>query len=258
MNYTKIQHSTPYPSISPTLPALSAAGKTVLIVGASSGIAQATARAVLEAGCTRLALLSRRLPLLSPLVSKLETHFPGSRILTLAADIQDSKALEKAFTDTKDRFKEFDRREEEEAGEERQVTIDVVINCTGYAPTLAPVAGTGQADLADWWRGFEVNVLGAATLARVVTLHAGGGVLLQLGTAGALFPAQLPMSGYAASKLALVKLMEYVGAENPTLRVVTVHPGIVPGTEGGQNMVKESGIEWPGDDGKFYKPITRF
>ncbi|KAI3328937.1 cellulase signal transduction associated dehydrogenase [Xylariaceae sp. AK1471] len=248
MNYTKTQHSASYPSISPTLPALSAASKTVLITGASSGIGQATARAFLEAGCARLALVSRRLHLLSTLVSELRGQFLGSQILTFAADIQDSKALEAAFTGAKEKFKLGGREEGEE------VSIDVVINCAGYAPTLAPLAGKGEADLADWWRGFEVNVLGAATLARVVVAassHASvspEAVVLQLGTAGALLPAQLPMSGYAVSKLALVKLMEYFGAENPGLRVVTVHPGIVPGTEGGQKMVKESGIEWPGDD----------
>lgn len=60
------------------------------------------------------------------------------------------------------------------------------------------------------------------------------------------------MSGYAVSKLALVKLMEYFGAENPRLRVVTVHPGIVPGTEGGKRMVAQSGLDWPGDDSKSY------
>ncbi|KAI1312485.1 hypothetical protein F5Y03DRAFT_381734 [Xylaria venustula] len=227
MNYTKTQHSAPYGSISPKLPSLSAAGKTVLIAGASSGIAQGTARAFLEAGSDRLALVSRRTALLSPLVSELKTQYPGSKIATFEADITDSAALEAAFHGI-------------------GAAVDVVVNCAGYQPTLAPVA---QTDLAEWWRGFEVNVLGAATLARVVAGRASpGAVLLQLGTAGAFFPPQLPMSGYAVSKLALVKLMEYFGAENPGLRVITVHPGIVPGTEGGQRMVEQSGLAWPGDD----------
>ncbi|KAI1124944.1 hypothetical protein F5Y10DRAFT_284640 [Nemania abortiva] len=232
MNYTKIQHSAPYGSISPTLPSVSAAGKTVLIVGASSGIGQATARAFLEAGSERLVLISRRVNLLSPLVSELKERHSNAHVLTFTADVQDVTALEAAFKRTKETS-----------------SIDVVINCAGYQPTLAPVAGKDQGNLAEWWRGFEVNVLGAAMLARVVAAHASPqAVVLQLGTAGAFFPAQLPMSAYAVSKLALVKLMEYFGAENPGLRVITVHPGIVPGTEGGQKMVAQSGIEWPGDD----------
>lgn len=66
------------------------------------------------------------------------------------------------------------------------------------------------------------------------------------------------VSGYAVSKLALVKLMEYFGAENPSLRVVTVHPGIVPSTRGGQRMTKQSGFDWPGDDSTFpsFPPLS--
>jgi len=296
MNYTKTYHTTAYPSISPSLPSLSAVSKTVLIVGASSGIAQETARAFLEAGCLRLALVSRwnnnpnSNPKPNVVVAKLRGEFPRAQIEAFAADICDRAALEAAFVGARKAF-----AGSAEGGEKGKIKIDVVINCAGYQPTLAPLAkiearptsGDGQAqaqqtDLKEWWRGFEINVLGAATLAQVIASHAGsslstnvnsdtsesesesdpetgtgtgtgGVVLLQLGTAGALFPAQaqMPMSGYAVSKLALVKLMEYFGAENPSsLRVVTVHPGIVPTTEGGKKMVRESGVEWPGDDSK--------
>ncbi|KAI1188213.1 hypothetical protein F5B17DRAFT_281346 [Nemania serpens] len=233
MNYTKIQHSAPYAAISPMLPSVSAAGKTILIIGASSGIAQATARAFLEAGSERLALVSRRVEALSAFVTELNEKYPKAHVMTFAAEIKDAAALEAAFTGAKEAFG-------------ASSTIDVVVNAAGYQPDLAPVAKT---DLDEWWRGFEVNVLGAATLARVIASHASSeAVVLQLGTAGAFFPAQLPMSGYAVSKLALVKLMEYFGAENPSLRVVTVHPGIVPSTVGGQRMTKQSGLDWPGDD----------
>ncbi|KAI0095804.1 hypothetical protein GGR51DRAFT_553819 [Nemania sp. FL0031] len=245
MNYTKTQHSTPYSSISPTLPSLSAVGKTVFIAGASSGIGQATARAFLEAGSLRLVLVSRRIHLLSPLVAELEQRHPGARILSFTADVLDAAALEAAFVGARDAFSIY---VDGNANASVNVDVDIVVNCAGYQPTLAPVAGKDQ-DLAEWWRGFEVNVLGAATLARAIVAHASPeAVVLQLGTAGAFFPAQIPMSAYAVSKLALVKLMEYFGAENPGLRVITVHPGIVPGTEGGQKMVAQSGIEWPGDD----------
>ncbi len=42
------------------------------------------------------------------------------------------------------------------------------------------------------------------------------------------------VSGYAVSKLALVNVMEYFGAENPRRRVRHCSPGIVAGTEGGR------------------------
>lgn len=173
MNYTKTQHSAPYGSISPTRPALSAAAKTVLIAGASSGIAQATARAFLAAGTRRLILVSRATSTLAPLAAELEAAFPGAQVLRFAAGVLDAAALESAF---------------QNAG----ASVDVVVNCAGYQPTLAPVAAA-ESDLEDWWLGFEVNVRGAATLARVVAARASpGAVLLQLGTAGAFFPAQIP------------------------------------------------------------------
>ncbi|KAI1263073.1 hypothetical protein F5Y18DRAFT_395983 [Xylariaceae sp. FL1019] len=230
MNYTKTNHTTPYPSISPSNPSLSALSKTVLITGASSGIASATAAAFLEAGCIRLILVTRKTETISSTVKSLQSKFKNAKILTFAADIQDASSLTKAFSEAK----------------ETLGAVDVVINFAGYQPSLAPLAKT---DMKDWWAGFEVNVRGPAVLAQVTASHASpNAVFLHIGTAGAIFPAQMPMSGYAVSKLAAVKLMEYFGAENPGLRVVTVHPGIVTGTEGGQKMVKESGLEWPGDD----------
>ncbi|KAI0164821.1 hypothetical protein GGR57DRAFT_213280 [Xylariaceae sp. FL1272] len=230
MNYTKTNHTTPYASISPLNPSLSAHSKTVLITGASSGIASATATAFLEAGCIRLILVTRKPETISSTVNALQSKFKNAKVLTFAADIQDASALDKAFTDTKEIFG----------------AVDVVVNFAGYQPSLAPLAKT---DMKDWWAGFEVNVRGPAVLAQIIaSLASPSAVFLHIGTAGALFPAQIPMSGYAVSKLAAIKLMEYFGAENPGLRVLTVHPGIVPGTEGGQKMVKESGVEWQGDD----------
>lgn len=159
------------------LPSVSAAGKTILIIGASSGIAQATARAFLEAGSERLALVSRRVEALSAFVTELNEKYPKAHVMTFAAEIKDAAALEAAFTGAKEAFG-------------ASSTIDVVVNAAGYQPDLAPVAKT---DLDEWWRGFEVNVLGAATLARVIASHASSeAVVLQLGTAGAFFPAQLP------------------------------------------------------------------
>ncbi|KAI1082781.1 putative short-chain dehydrogenase [Whalleya microplaca] len=237
MSYTKTQHTTPYAAISPTLPHLSAATKTVLIAGGASGIGAATALAFLRAGCLRLALLGRRAPLLASTSSSLRSQFPHACILPLTTDVTDVAGVDAAFS----------RAREEFGGG----GIDVVVNATGYQARVGELV---RVDLEDWWQGFEVNVKGTAVLARAVGRRVGTGrggvVVLQLGTAGALMPANgaLPMSGYAASKLAATKVMEYFGAENPGLRVITVHPGIVTETEGGQKMVKESGMEWQGDD----------
>ncbi|KAI1804079.1 putative short-chain dehydrogenase [Daldinia bambusicola] len=240
LQYTKTQHTTPYPSISPTLPSLSSPpNKSILLVGGSAGIGKATALAFLASGSRRIALLARREPVLAGAAAELRAAHPGAEVLTFAVDVADEGGVDKAFAEAKREF----------GG------VDVVVNAAGAA---APLRTLATSDLGRWWEGFETNVKGAAVVARAAAKYGGGGgggggdgaVLLYLGTAGALFPASaaFPMSGYAASKLAAVKVMEYFGAENPGLRVVSVHPGVVTETEGGRKMVEESGMEWPGDD----------
>ncbi|KAF3056611.1 putative oxidoreductase C30D10.05c [Daldinia childiae] len=233
MNYTKTQHTKPYGAISPSLPHLSTASKSILIVGGSAGIGKAAARAFLESGSRRLALTGRRSAVLSATAAELTAQYPDATVLTYATDVVDEAGMDAAFAAAKAEFGS---------------ALDVVVNAAFAQPPLQPLAAT---DLAAWWTGFETNVRGAAVVARGVAAHgAGSAVLVYLGTAGALFPANgaLPMSGYAASKLAGTKVMEYFGAENPGLRVVSVHPGVVTETEGGKKMVEESGLEWQGDD----------
>lgn len=55
-----------------------------------------------------------------------------------------------------------------------------------------------------------------------------GGAVLALTSQPAAFPvAHVPgASGYMASKLAQIKVIEYLAAEQPSLFAATVHPGI--------------------------------
>ncbi|KAK7969229.1 hypothetical protein PG996_002335 [Apiospora saccharicola] len=255
--YTTKTHRAPYPRIDPTQPHLSAAGKTVLIVGGSTGIGRATAWAFLAAGATRLVLTGRREDALATAAAELKkTSNAAAQILTFAVDITDEAGMERVFAETEKAF----------GGN----APDIVINCAG-APggSLKPLATLDGDGFKNWhtpslpphrWTAFEINVRGAAILARLVVRHASSSsssplktkdreieaekakaptttTLIQLSTAGALFPANgaLPMSAYAASKLAAVKVMEYIGAETDpgVLRVLSVHPGIFPETEGG-------------------------
>ena len=50
-------------------------------------------------------------------------------------------------------------------------------------------------------------------------------------------PIVMGMSAYNCSKIAQVRLLEYVSAENPDLFVVSVHPGVID-----TDMLKSSGI----------------
>ncbi|KAI1385070.1 putative short-chain dehydrogenase [Hypoxylon trugodes] len=243
MNYTKTQHTKPYAAISPSLPHLSTKSKSVFITGGSAGIGKAVALAFLEAGSCHLAITGRREAVLSAAATEIKTTYPDAQVLTFVADIADEVAMNKAFSGAKEAF---------------GAPIDIAINGAGYLPSLKPLA---TSDLNDWWLGYETNVKGAAIFARGVAKYAASdAVVLHLATAGVMFPANggLPMSGYATSKLAGVKVMEYFGAENPGLRVVSVHPGVVTESEGGQKMVAQSDVEWQGDDSKFPFSVVIF
>ena len=67
--------------------------------------------------------------------------------------------------------------------------------------------------------------------------------MLQLGTAGALFPAQLPMSAYAVSKLANILFTSALQRRHPNILCTSCNPGGVK-TEGGLSV-------WPW----FLKPV---
>ena len=54
------------------------------------------------------------------------------------------------------------------------------------------------------------------------------GVNANMITIEASDPAASGVSAYTCSKIAQVKLLEYVAAENPDVFVVSAHPGIVP------------------------------
>lgn len=262
----------------------------------STVIGRATASAFLAAGATRLVLTGRREDALATAAAVLKTQQSSSaQILTFAVDITDGVGMERVFAETEKAFGGGN-------------PPDVVINCAGaLGGSLKPFATLDEDGFKNWyassrnplymapytkqneeqvltsrlclsppppprWSAFEVNLRGAASLARLVIRHnrspdsaiAAAAVpttLIQLSTAGALFPANgaLPMSAYAASKLAAVKVMEYIGAETDpsVLRVLSIHPGIVPETEEGQEMVRESGVAWEGDDSRFH-PLLLF
>lgn len=59
-SFTKTWHSTPYPLISPTRPALTAKNKNVVVTGGGTGIGNAIAIAFAQAGAKSVSILGRR------------------------------------------------------------------------------------------------------------------------------------------------------------------------------------------------------
>jgi NAD(P)-dependent dehydrogenase (short-subunit alcohol dehydrogenase family) len=77
----------------------------------------------------------------------------------------------------------------------------------------------------------QTNVKGTMTAAKVFlrTANSSGAVIIGVTTGmSGLPPAMFPgLSAYISSKLAQVKFLELLAAENPNIFVASVHPGMI-------------------------------
>jgi NAD(P)-dependent dehydrogenase (short-subunit alcohol dehydrogenase family) len=127
-------HNDTYPSISPSNPALSAKGKTVVVTGGGRGLGPEMGRAFAEAGAARVVLLGRTQSTLEKAKDAIAADFPGTEVSTHVADVADEEAVTKAA--------------------EAVGGWEVLVLNAGIAPTPAPIAETS---IGEWWRGFEVG-----------------------------------------------------------------------------------------------------
>lgn len=187
-------------------------GKTVWLVGASSGIGQATAHALHEAGA-RVVVSARNGAALDAFVA---AH-PGAQALMLdASDAAEVKAAAQSLL--------------------AQGPMDLMMYCAGY---YREQRATGF-DLADMLRHQQVNYVGALYVLDAVLpamLRRGSGHLSLVGSVAGY--RGLPQSlAYGPTKAALINLAEtlYLDLEASGVGVSLVNPGFVetPLTAGNQ------------------------
>ncbi|MER8093236.1 SDR family oxidoreductase [Streptomyces goshikiensis] len=182
-----------------------AATRTAVVTGASSGIGAATARQLAEAGY-HVVLTARRKERIEALAAELTAA--GHAATAYALDVTDRAAVD-AFAAALDR-------------------CDVLVNNAGGAIGAEPVA-TG--DPADWRTMYEVNVIGTLhvtqALLPALTASGDGTVVVLSSTAGhATYEGG---AGYVAAKngarvLAETLRLEIVGQP---VRVIEIAPGMV-------------------------------
>jgi NADP-dependent 3-hydroxy acid dehydrogenase YdfG len=178
-------------------------GRVAVITGASSGIGEATARALAASGF-RLALLARRADRIQALAGEL-----GNGAIAIQADVTDRDSLVKA-------------------GERVQAELggaDVLVNNAGIM-LLAPFTPEGHDDHR---RMVEANLLGAMTVTEVFLdqLCDGGGDLVNLSSVAGR-TARPGNAVYAATKWGLNGWSEALRQElQPDVRVMVIEPGAV-------------------------------
>ena len=179
------------------------AGPVAVITGASSGIGEATARALAASGY-RLALLARRADRIRALADEL-----GNGAIAIAADVTDRDSIVKAAELVK-----------AELG-----GTDVLVNNAGVM-LLAPFNDEGHHDHR---RMIEANLLGAITVTEAFLdqLTDGGGDLVNLSSVAGR-TARPGNAVYAATKWGLNGWSESLRQElQPGVRVIVIEPGAV-------------------------------
>ena len=177
-------------------------GRVAVITGASSGIGEATARA-LAAGGYRLALLARR----------------EDRITALAGELDGAIAIVADVTDHASMLAAARRVHDELAG------ADVLVNNAGVM-LLGPFTSEQRAEQRQM---VETNLLGAMTATEVFLdqLKDGGGDLVNISSVAGR-TARAGNAAYAATKWGMNGWSEALRQElQPDVRVIVVEPGAV-------------------------------
>ncbi|WP_336029403.1 SDR family NAD(P)-dependent oxidoreductase [Geodermatophilus sp. FMUSA9-8] len=183
-------------------------GKVALVTGASSGIGEATAVALADAGAA-VAVGARRADRLEALAGRLRDS--GARVLTLDLDVTDEASCRAAVARTR-----------EELG-----GLDVLVNNAGVM-LLGTIVG---ADVEDWRRMLSTNVLGLMYMTHAAIdgmVEQGSGDVVNISSVAGR-TARKGAGVYNASKWAVNAFSESLRQEVTTrgVRISLVEPGAV-------------------------------
>ena len=178
-------------------------GRLAVITGASSGIGEATARALVAEG-HRVALLARRAERIDALAAEL-----GASAIAVAADVTDRESMVAAA----------DRVSRELGG------ANILINNAGVM-LLAAFTSDQRAEMRQM---VEVNLMGAMTATEVFLdqLRSGQGDLVNISSVAGR-TARAGNAVYAATKWGINGWSEALRQElQPDIRVIVIEPGAV-------------------------------
>jgi NADP-dependent 3-hydroxy acid dehydrogenase YdfG len=182
--------------------------KVCVVTGASSGIGEATARRLGQAGAT-VALIARRGDRLEALAKEIEKD--GGKALPITADITEEDQARAAI-----------EKSQSELGR-----LDVLVNNAGVM-LLGPIQG---ADTSEWRRMIDINVMGllyCTYYALPIMRDQGGGHMVNVSSVAGR-TASLGVGVYNATKWAVGAFSESLRQEalHLNVRVTIIEPGMV-------------------------------
>lgn len=170
-------------------------GRNAIITGASQGLGKAIAEHFVRAGANVL-LCARSQSELSATQKELAKLAPGQKVLAHVCDVSDESQVNATI--------EFAFRE--------LGSVEVLVANAGI---YGPMGPTETVDLQEWRRALDINLFGVLLPARALIPHfkqKKSGKMVVISGGGATNP--LPnISAYAASKAAVVRLMETLAEE---------------------------------------------
>ena len=184
-------------------------GQVALVTGAGGGLGRAFALALARAGA-QVALTARTA---EPLAETAElVGRGGGRALAIPSDVTASDAVTRIVS----------------TAESQLGPIDILVNNAGV---MGPLGYDWHAEPEDWWRTFEVNVLGSFRCAREVLT---GMVARRRGrivnvSSGAAFNRLPRMAAYCATKAAVAQWTKILAEDTRAhgIAVFAFHPGAV-------------------------------
>ncbi|KAF2269063.1 NAD(P)-binding protein [Lojkania enalia] len=214
--FTPTMHRELYPAVSPTNPKLSAAGKIVLVTGATRGIGKGIAISWAEAGAAGIVVTGRAEDLLVGVSEEIKKLSPNTKVLAIRSEASSED-------DTKNLWAKVNA----EIG-----CIDVLICNAGVSSEQNGYPTTGNISPSLWWSDMDVNVRGTylhiySFLQQFISIGkepAGTVIIVSSGAAAMTSPGT---SAYSISKLAGIRLAEFLHAEHPGVRSFAYHPGMV-------------------------------
>jgi NADP-dependent 3-hydroxy acid dehydrogenase YdfG len=199
--------------------------KVILITGASSGIGEATAKALAKAGHT-VVLGARRKDRLDALEQNIRAEGGAAKVHVL--DVTSRANFKTVVAET---IEEFGH-------------IDVLVNNAGLMP-LAPMTAL---KVDEWGRMVDVNIKGVLNGIEAVLPHmekSGQGHVINIASiaAHAVFPTA---AVYCATKHAVLAISNGLRLETNKIRVTTVSPGVVE-SELAKTTTDEATGKWLAD-----------
>jgi NADP-dependent 3-hydroxy acid dehydrogenase YdfG len=199
-------------------------GRVALVSGASSGIGEAAAMALAEAGAS-VAVGARRADRLEQLVRRIETA--GGKAIALPGDVTDETVARGLVAGT---VKHFGR-------------IDILINSAG----VIQYSTVENANTAEWRRVIDVNLVATLYTCAAAIPHMraqGGGDIINISSMAARRPIAI-YNSYATSKHALNAMSEGMRQEigGYGIRVCIIEPGATT-TEVAEGMTSHDHREW--------------